>query len=105
MPHIWRFALVDEGGIARDDEEAADARKSGRDVLDHAVGEILLFGIAAHIREGQDSDRRLVGERKRPPLLGWPPTASLWPADHHTIGTHSPRDVLQRLLTHVLGLK
>ena len=57
------FALVGETRIARDDEEPADARECGDDLLDHAVGEVFLFRIAAHIREGQHRDRRLVGER------------------------------------------
>ncbi len=44
--------------------------KCGRDVLDHAVGEHFLLGIAAHIGEGQYRDRRLVGERQGR-LRGW----------------------------------
>ena len=35
------------------------------DVLDHAVGEIVLLGVAAHVHERQDGDRRLVGEGER----------------------------------------
>jgi hypothetical protein len=37
---------------------------SCRDVLDHAVGEIFLLRIAAHIGEGQHGNRRLVGQRQ-----------------------------------------
>src|SRR6185437_1512912 len=43
---------------------------------DHAVDEIVLSGIAAHILERQDGDRRLVGAGARPAgsrlgRLGW----------------------------------
>jgi len=33
------------------------------DLLDHAVDEILLLRIAAHVGEREHRDRRLVGER------------------------------------------
>jgi len=49
--------------IAGDDEQPPYARECGDDLLDHAVGEIFLLGVAAHILEGQDGDRRLVGQR------------------------------------------
>ena len=63
--HIDRLALVGEARIAGDDEEPADARERGDDLLDHAVDEIFLLRVAAHIGEGQHRDRRLVGERQR----------------------------------------
>ena len=63
--HVDRPALVGEGRIARDDEQPLDARKAGDDVVDHAVGEIFLLGIAAHVLERQHGDRRLVGQRER----------------------------------------
>src|SRR5216684_6136691 len=62
--HIDRLAFVGETRIAGDDEEPADAGESGDDLLYHAVGEILLLRIAAHIGEGQYRNRRLVGERQ-----------------------------------------
>jgi hypothetical protein len=46
--------LVAEGGIARDDEEIPYAAQRGGDVFDHAVSEIILLGVAAHILERQD---------------------------------------------------
>ena len=64
--HIDRLALVGEARIAGDDEEPADARQRGDDLLDHAVGEIFLLRVAAHVLERQDRDRRLVGERRAP---------------------------------------
>ena len=44
--HVHGLALVGERGVAGDDEELADARQRGEDVLGDAVGEELLFGIA-----------------------------------------------------------
>ena len=61
--HIDCPALVSEGRIAGDDKQPADAGERGDDLLDHAVGEVFLLRIAAHIGKGQDRDRRLVGER------------------------------------------
>src|SRR5438552_7186611 len=63
--HIDRLALVGEARIAGDDEEPADAAERGDDLLDHAVGEILLLRVAARILERQDGDRRLVRQRER----------------------------------------
>src|SRR5438552_131822 len=56
------LALVGEARIPRDHEQPIDPRQAGDDILDHAVGEILLLGIAAHVLERQHRDRRLVGE-------------------------------------------
>ena len=67
--HIDRPALVGEARIARDDEQPADARQGRDDVLDDAVGEIVLLGVAAQIHERQDGDRGPVrkGERVAAP--------------------------------------
>lgn len=54
--HIHRAALVGEARVPRDDEQPADARQAGDDVLDHAVGEIVLIGIAAQVDERQHGD-------------------------------------------------
>ena len=59
------MSFVREARIAGDDEEPADAGKGGDDLLDHAVDEIFLLGIAAHIGEGQHRDRRFLGEGRR----------------------------------------
>src|SRR5438105_10502949 len=64
--HIDCLALVGEARIAGDDEQPADARQRGDDLLDHAVDEIFLLRVAAHVLKWQDRDRRLVGERRRP---------------------------------------
>ena len=63
--HIDGLALVSETRIAGDDEQPADAGEGGDDVLDHAVDEIFLLRIAAHIGERQHRDRRLVGQWQR----------------------------------------
>ena len=62
LPHVDGAALVDEGGIAGDHREGLEAAERGDDVLDDAVGEIFLLGIAAHVLERQHGERRLVGQ-------------------------------------------
>lgn len=52
--------LVGEARIAGDDEQPTHARQRGDDLVDHAVGEIILRRIAAEILEGQHGDRRRV---------------------------------------------
>ena len=63
--HIDRLALVGEARIAGDDEEPSDPRQRGDDFLDHAIGEILLLRVAAHVLERQYRNRRFVRERQR----------------------------------------
>src|SRR6266571_6340334 len=63
--YIHSAALVGKARIAGDDEQPFDAREASDNLLDDAVGEIVLLGIAAHIGEGQDGDRGLVGKRER----------------------------------------
>jgi hypothetical protein len=53
-------AFVGEARIAGDDKEPTDARQVRDDFLDHAIGEIVLFRIAAHGGEGQNGYRRFV---------------------------------------------
>ena len=59
------LALVDEARVARDHEQPAPFRQCRDDVFADTVGEVLLFGIAAHVGERQDGDRRLVRQRRR----------------------------------------
>src|SRR6516162_10208309 len=66
--HIYRLTLVGEGRIAGDDEEPADARERGDNLLDHTVGEIFLLWVATHVLEWQHRYRRLVWQRE-----GWFP--------------------------------
>ena len=62
--HVDGLALVRKARIAGDDEQPADARERGDDLLDHAVGEIFLLGVARHVLKRQHRDRRLIGERQ-----------------------------------------
>ena len=54
--HVDRVALVGEARVAGDHEKPADAAERGDDLLDHAVGEIFLLGVAGEIGEGQYRD-------------------------------------------------
>src|SRR5690348_2245863 len=63
--HINRTPFVGEGRIPGDDKEPFDPRESGNDFLDHAISEIFLLGIAAHVLEWQHRYRRLVWQRRR----------------------------------------
>ena len=62
--HVHRLAPVGEARVAGDDEDPLDPRQAGDDVVDHAVGEVVLLGIAAQIGERQHRDRRLVRQRQ-----------------------------------------
>src|SRR5882724_6750775 len=64
LPYVDSLSLVRKTRIAGDHEKPADAAERGDDLLDHAVGEVLLIRIAAHICERQYRNRRLVGERE-----------------------------------------
>src|SRR3982075_1192199 len=64
---VDRVSLVREARIPGDYEQGVEARQCGDDVLDHAVGEVFLLGIAAHVLERQDGDGRFVRQRR---LLG-----------------------------------
>jgi hypothetical protein len=59
--HVNRLALVGKGRYAGDHEEPADAGERGDDLLDHAVREVFLLGVATHVLKRQHRDRRLVG--------------------------------------------
>jgi hypothetical protein len=56
------LALVGEAGVAGDHEQCGNARESRGDVFGDAVSEVLLLAITTHVLEGQDGDRRLVGQ-------------------------------------------
>src|SRR5262249_9079549 len=48
--------------IASNHEQRFEPRQRGNDLLNHPVGKILLFGIAAHVLKRQHGDGRLVRE-------------------------------------------
>src|SRR5690348_12615384 len=56
-----RLVLVGECRIAGYHRQPFDAGQPGDDLFHHAVGEILLFGVAAHVLEWQHGDRRPLG--------------------------------------------
>ena len=58
LGQIGRLALVGETGVAPDHEQTADLAEVGDDIFADPVGEIFLFGIAAHVVERQHGDRR-----------------------------------------------
>src|SRR6516162_10233294 len=60
------LALIGEARITGSDEQPANARKGGDDLLDHAVGEIFLLRIAAEIEKRQHGERRLFRNRDFP---------------------------------------
>jgi hypothetical protein len=91
------LALEREGRVAGDDEELRELRQRGDDVLGNAVGEILLFGIAAHVGERQHGDRRTGGfDRRGRGGAGRAPGVRR--PDRDGVNAHRPGDVLQRLL-------
>ena len=65
--HVDRPALVGEARVAGDDEDPLDARQAGDDVFDHAVGEVVLLGVATQVGEGQYCDGRFVRQRQARP--------------------------------------
>src|SRR4029450_11816300 len=56
LAHIARLPAIGERRVPRNDEERMKLRQLGDDVLADAVGEVLLLGIATHVRERQEGD-------------------------------------------------
>jgi hypothetical protein len=54
LASVDRLALVADGGVSRDHEDAGNARKIGRQRLSDAVDEGIVLCIAADVDEGQD---------------------------------------------------
>jgi len=54
--HVHRFPFEGERRVARDHERASDARQVRGEALGHAIGEIVLLGIATDIREREHDD-------------------------------------------------
>ena len=63
--HVDGRSLVGEPRMAGDDEQPFDAGQSGNDVLDHAVGKILLLHVAAQIGERQHRHGWFAGQSQR----------------------------------------
>ena len=64
--HPRGLGLVGHDRVARDHAQLLEAGQLGDQVLGQAVGEVVLLGVAAEVRERQDRNR---GQR------GWPPGA------------------------------
>jgi hypothetical protein len=76
-------------------------RDRGDDLLDDPVGEIFLLRVAAHVGEGQHSDRWLVGERQRLGQ-GWYLLPDRGGTISDPVDPHRPGDVLDLLLAQIL---
>src|SRR6266852_9869076 len=62
--HLRRLALVGEGRRARNDKEVREPGESSNKVVGHAITEIFLALVAAHVGEGQNGNRRRVWQGK-----------------------------------------
>jgi hypothetical protein len=62
---IDRMAFVRKARIAGDDQEPPDAGERDDDLIDHAVGEIFLLGVAAHVLEGHHRQGWFIGQWQR----------------------------------------
>src|SRR5712692_5138938 len=60
--HLRRLALVGKRRGARDDKQVLKSGEGGDEVIGDAVAEIFLVAVAAHVGEGQDRNRGLVGQ-------------------------------------------
>jgi hypothetical protein len=65
LTDVHAATLVGEARVARDDEQPAEARQTGNDVLGDPVREMSLLGIAAHVDERQHRDGGLAGKGER----------------------------------------
>ena len=101
--HVDRAALVGEGRVAGDDEQPFDPRQAGDDVLDDAVDEIFLLGVAAHVLKRQHGDRRPLRDGESGAGAGFRRRDC---ARRHVrfdaVDAHRPGDVLDALLAEVL---
>ena len=70
LSHIDGAALVGKGRVARDDVHVPVVGQARDDVLNHAVGEIVLIAVSTHVLKRQDCDRQPVGKREFGRLRG-----------------------------------
>ena len=57
LPNVDGTALVDERRVAGDHRETRETAQCGDDVIDNAIGEVILLRIAAEVHKGQDRQR------------------------------------------------
>src|SRR6185436_6661862 len=74
-PHIDRLSAILKGRVASDDQQLAEPRQFGDDVLGYAVTEILLLRIAAHVGERQYGDG---WSHRRCSKLRWDQPSPYW---------------------------
>ena len=78
-------------------------RERGDDLLDHAVSEIFLLRIAAHIGEGQHRDRRFVGQGECWSAFGRRHFGRvLSGGEPHSVDPHRAGNVLEALLAQIV---
>ena len=79
--------------------ERRDLAEVGDDVFGDAVAEVFLLGIAAHVGERQDADRRAVGVRASASGAARSPRAAV---ASHGEDAHRTLDILHRVLAQIL---
>src|SRR5262249_799593 len=94
--HLNSTSLVREARIARDHEQFVETGQCGDDLFHHAIGEIFLLWVAAHVLKREDGDRWLVRQRQAGPFgcHSSPRPAPIDPT--------RPNDVLDPLLADIL---
>src|SRR4051812_42808693 len=95
LADISRLALERETRISSDHKEGSNPRKGGSYLLNNSIREILLLRVATHVRERQDGDGGLVGQRKR---LGFARARSDGYGESYRIRPHRLVNVFDRLL-------
>ena len=58
LAHVDRLVAIAQGRVARDDEQFGHGGEQGDDVLNHALGDVVLIGFAGQRLERQHRDRR-----------------------------------------------
>ena len=96
--HVHGSALVDEARVARDHEEPAQPGQRRDNVLGHAIAEVLLLRIAAHVDEGEDGDGRLVALWRQ----SWHGSGSRSRSNGHPVDPDGPCNVLDLDLAQIV---
>lgn len=98
--HIDRFALKREGGIARDDKRAGDAREVCGEVFRYSIDEVFLFGVIANVRKRQNDEGQVrSGGRIRPCTTGLALRSAV--SSDGGIDANRVGDVLEALLSYI----
>jgi hypothetical protein len=102
--HVDHPAFVGEGGIACDHEQPAHPRECRDDFFDHAISEVLLLRIAAHVLEWQHGNRWFVGqcEHRRLGARHCSPPGGI---EDDTVNMNGLSNVLQILLAQIFDIE